>query len=772
MGLSAGIMMLATIAAPVSMGSGDRWQLYTGLFGATEIELCLPAGDPSPAVAEAVAKLEGRGEFKLQLTRAGEAPPAGRAKLPRIVLGEHSTPGMQPILEALEIEAIEPAGFLFGGTNYIQERDVLVACLEDPERPGLPLTVYLGVEAETAQAFLGDLELTSNPGFVAYRGGHPMVQGELERSGVIIKETVQAQWGRWQMREREVQRGQQRGFMLRVHPGVSQASIDAYLEQAVGARSNVRQWTGQTSKVELHLFATPLDKQLFTGSIEISSVNPVRPWAQVLLADGIPTDGGASVALALARVSLGREADAWLRDGASHAAANQYYDRSLATWIARLGAAQLWLSAAELLDPAASNKHSPHVLAPQRGLLFQTLTRQRGAEWMRGLWQGSKSLSPGDPELEAQWRKALEQAQSQRADRLEPVRRREFLASGAFAGADLVKQAGGLQSGLLNDEVDLACRQLKQLGANAVALSTYAYLDSEPPALPSLARRRSSDPDVAFLWAAAAARRSGLKLASQARILTSPSGGLAGMAPWHKPEDWIRFHEGFRTWVAHYALLAELCRADLFALGSELLHSTQWEAEPDRVYVDYQLLEDKRRLFEEEVATARGAFSGALTYVALMGPHGKEAERFQLWSSFDLLGATMFYPVTRQAWPLGSSIPRLVSDNMTENLEPLGELARDTGLPWVLWPIGFPSTIDAHSKPFELRGEVSAKRQTQLFTTLAGVLEDLKQRELSPRGLFIWNWRVHSLAGGKSERSYTPQDKPAQALLPRVFGAL
>ncbi|MEM7165929.1 MAG: glycoside hydrolase TIM-barrel-like domain-containing protein [Planctomycetota bacterium] len=219
-----------------------------------------------------------------------------------------------------------------------------------------------------------------------------------------------------------------------------------------------------------------------------------------------------------------------------------------------------------------------------------------------------------------------------------------------------------------------------------------------------------------------------------------------GRIDFEDPADLDEWWRNYNTFVLHYANLAETENVECFCVGVELLDMVR--RAPERWS---RLIKDVRTIY-----------NGKLTYAANWD---EEFQVVPFWGELDMVGVQCFFPVTESEQPTQIEL----REGMQAIAEELHRVARDNGKTLLLTEVGFKSTRGATIKPWEWPSEdtvVDLQQQARAYEAVLDVLE------IRPwfAGLFWWNWLTEPAPGDKADRIFTPQDKPAEALLRERWG--
>jgi hypothetical protein len=303
------------------------------------------------------------------------------------------------------------------------------------------------------------------------------------------------------------------------------------------------------------------------------------------------------------------------------------------------------------------------------------------------------------------------------------------------------------RGGYADKPADASLEALRRSGADSVALIAMQY---QPTVYSNYvgADPRFTQSDHSLTVTTRRAQDLGLKV--RLRVMVDPSRGSSRteIAP-RDPDAWF---VNYQRRLLHYARLAQRLRIDTLDIGVELAsltgpkYSLRW-----------------RHLAQ----AARTVFRGKVSYDALFS----EYRQIDWWDALHEIGIDAYFPLAegpaRSAGEVTAAWSRFVDDAGREHryLSDLAALARRFRRPIVFTELGYPSSTNALVTPWEAGHVYSAEQQrlalTGTFRALAG------QPWL--RGVYLWEWRARSSAGGPGNTDYTVQGKPAEKSVRRWF---
>lgn len=757
--MSRWLRWLVLCCALASAPRAGEWELYRRLMDARALLVQCPPGAASLQAERLAAAGATRTGWSVHF---GADAPRGAA---RLVLGSFEFEPAAALARALGAERV-PGGFTFLGRDYNGPSDALIATFEDPERPGLPVTLYLSSSAAVLPAFVRDLEPRWSPRFSTWR------VGELEREGALVR--ADSGWSpllesdhysAWRERIDGDRRLSSEGFTMQAPRTVEAERAIAYAAMAARVRASVLEWAlapNQAAPRPVHLVmhTSPAEMRALLDRADLYVENRAMGSVHVLLAPTLPDDGGRGVARMLGYTLLGEPAAPWLLDGAAGDACASWWGTPESTWIAWLAESGPLPSAAELVAPEAALRYSPHLLVPLRGRLFGLLRAREGAAGLRELWQGARELAL-DADLEQRF--AAELARTRAAEHANIEQRRA--ARAAHARVEGARLRGLVLSHCARPDAaaidELA--QVQAFGANAVLLPVLAWARAGVPGRAGQAPREwpagyASDLEIVQELE----RSAGLARWLAPQWLTSSSGACAAEEVRTLPAEWDAFFEEYGRVLQHYALLGELAQAEGLMIGSELANATRppGESSLDPDY-DRAIHEHRQQSWAALARQLRGPFAGALSYAARWDD---DLSTFSFWSELDCVAENLFDPVPSQP-----GTPEQTRASIAAALEThLGTLvgaARAVHKPSFAL-LGCPARERGFEHPGFRAGEPDARAQQLYYAGLEDALRELDKRGSAPEVLLLW-----SIESGRGQRGFDPLGNPAQAELERLLRA-
>ena len=413
-----------------------------------------------------------------------------------------------------------------------------------------------------------------------------------------------------------------------------------------------------------------------------------------------------------------------------------------------------------------NGERSPHVTGPLRALLFRVVLEERGADFVRGLWQGTQSLAL-DEGLAARFEAGLLALVDEHRAQLESERQRRELALAApmrmgvhveperFGDDDAVRGHG-------SPAVRASLTRAQSLGLDAITVSAYRYVDGGPPAYWGQAHGPSAPiPDAALWRTLEVARELGLRTSLRSHSLRGPSTTWNTWMPLAGLDAWTEEFEHLERVVEHHALLAELAGCELLCIAGGLRNATDADPErPGRREVDLPVCNLKLERWERIIAVARQAFDGGLTYAADDIP---ELLNVQFWDRLDYVGVDLYEPLGDPNDPDRRLGRQALERRFGVALDRLAIQGARVGKPVLVTEVGFPSASASRLDPTWIAGTAAPEEQAELVHALSRAARE--EREVPLAGLWLWRWSTDPSVGGNADRSWLLARKAAEAAI-------
>lgn len=296
-------------------------------------------------------------------------------------------------------------------------------------------------------------------------------------------------------------------------------------------------------------------------------------------------------------------------------------------------------------------------------------------------------------------------------------------------------------------DADLSLANLAATSANWMALLVTVYQDTAGSTVirqdPFLT---PTDDDL--LLAIDRAHRRGLRvlLIPHVDISEEPDRSRSEIGTGFDDGAWAAWFASYRSFIEHYATLAQNARVDVLSVGTELTtteaRTTEWRA---------------------LIQSTRSLYAGPLVYGSNWYP---SPATVTWWDALDWIGVDAYFPLSSAAGPTAASLWEAWQSRGYVDL--LRAISQRWNRPIILTEIGYRSIAGTANRPwcFSTDAPVNLEAQAAAYQAALAVFWS----EPWVAGMFWWNWSPNPRRGGSRDTSYTPFGKPAAAILQSFYG--
>ena len=235
----------------------------------------------------------------------------------------------------------------------------------------------------------------------------------------------------------------------------------------------------------------------------------------------------------------------------------------------------------------------------------------------------------------------------------------------------------------------------------------------------------------------------GLKVMLKPHIWIS-DGSWVGDLSFDTEEEWQTFEKSYLTYIVDFATLADSMNAEAFSIGVELKN----------------LVTERPAFWPVLIDTVRDVYSGTLTYAA----NWDNYQNVGFWNELDLIGIDAYFPVGYSKTPTFNECYQ----GWSENFEKLKTMSQSVGKNIVFTEFGYRNIDYCGKEPWDENGNATFNTEAQ-----KNAYEAIFYRfwgESWFEGGFLWKWHPNdATAGGEENNRFTPQNKPVEALISKIY---
>ena len=227
-------------------------------------------------------------------------------------------------------------------------------------------------------------------------------------------------------------------------------------------------------------------------------------------------------------------------------------------------------------------------------------------------------------------------------------------------------------------------------------------------------------------------------------LLSMDEGGWRGEITSIRESDWDIWFEGYKNFILHYAKIARETGAEMFCIGTELTEATAAHTD------SWMTL----------ISAVRRVYRGHLTYAANWS---EEYLHIRFWDALDYAGIDAYFPLSDKEKPTYEELMKAWKKWLPE----IEEWQKRTRKPVIFPEVGYRSSIGAARAPWEHASgpKVDLELQKDCYRAMVDTFWDKEWFY----GVYWWDWGTSVKMGGKLNRGFTPQNKPAQGYIAELY---
>ena len=235
------------------------------------------------------------------------------------------------------------------------------------------------------------------------------------------------------------------------------------------------------------------------------------------------------------------------------------------------------------------------------------------------------------------------------------------------------------------------------------------------------------------------------------RIMVKPHiwvwrGEFTGNIKMDSEENWIILEESYTQFILTYAKAAENLNADILCIGTEL----------------EQFVANRPMYWQKIIKEIREIYKGKLTYAA----NWDEFKRVTFWKDLDFIGIDAYFPLSNKKSPTIAEYELGWKLHKSEILK----VQKQFNKPVIFTEFGYRSVDFNGKKPWDskrVEGGINLEAQAN---ALQAIYNQFWNEEWFAGG-FLWKWfHKHDEVGGEKNNRFTPQNKPAEELIRKLYG--
>tara|TARA_R110000868_G_scaffold115383_5_gene308081 strand:- start:5582 stop:6586 length:1005 start_codon:yes stop_codon:yes gene_type:complete len=218
-------------------------------------------------------------------------------------------------------------------------------------------------------------------------------------------------------------------------------------------------------------------------------------------------------------------------------------------------------------------------------------------------------------------------------------------------------------------------------------------------------------------------------------------GQFTGYVEMKNETEWATFEASYSNFILEYAELAQETKAELFCIGTEL----------------QKFIENRPQYWNTLIKKIKTIYKGKLTYAA----NWNEFNKTPFWNQLDYIGVDAYFPVSDSKTPTFEECMEGWKQHKTH----IKNLSIENKKPILFTEFGYRSVDYSGKKPWVSDRSINQVNLEAQNNTTKALFETFWKEEWFAGG-FIWKWfHNHDKVGGENNFMFTPQNKPAEAII-------
>ncbi len=285
--------------------------------------------------------------------------------------------------------------------------------------------------------------------------------------------------------------------------------------------------------------------------------------------------------------------------------------------------------------------------------------------------------------------------------------------------------------------------QVQQVHANWVALMPFAFMQSiDSPRIYYNSQRQWKGESIDGIKETATSFKT-----KDMKVMLKPqlwigNGMFTGHIKMTTEVNWRVLEQQYEMYILDFAKAAEAVHCDMFCIGTEL----------------NSFVSQRPMFWDSLIIKVKKYFTGKITYAENWDSYDKVL----FWKQLDYIGIDAYFPISEQQLLTAS----VLKNGWEKHKQAIKAIHAKTGLPVLFTEYGYRSTDYNAKEPWkEIKAPVNVDNQTKALEAL------YKQFWTEPwfAGGFLWKWYDNSNVGEANINDYTPQYKPAEDLIRKVY---
>jgi len=222
-------------------------------------------------------------------------------------------------------------------------------------------------------------------------------------------------------------------------------------------------------------------------------------------------------------------------------------------------------------------------------------------------------------------------------------------------------------------------------------------------------------------------------------------GQYTGFITMDSEDKWKILEDSYEEFILMYAQTAQEIKADIFCIGTEL----------------EKFVANRPKYWSSLIQKIKKIYKGKLTYAS----NWDEFKRVSFWDQLDYIGVDAYFPLSEEKTPTVEEFEKGWGKHKTE----IKKIQSHYKKPILFTEYGYRSVDFSGKEPWDSKRVDGAVNMEAQKNGLQAIYNQFWKEDWFVGG-FLWKWfHVHDKVGGEKNNRFTPQNKPAEELMKKLY---
>lgn len=285
-----------------------------------------------------------------------------------------------------------------------------------------------------------------------------------------------------------------------------------------------------------------------------------------------------------------------------------------------------------------------------------------------------------------------------------------------------------------------------KVNSNYVALMPFGFIRklSEPEIRFNTKRQWFGERKEGIQQYAAEFRKKNIKVMLKPQIWVW-GGEYTGYIEMNSEENWKTLEDSYEKFILLYAKAAQSINADILCIGTEL----------------EKFVANRPDYWKSLIKKIKKVYKGKLTYAA----NWDEFKRVNFWNQLDYIGVDAYFPLCESKSP---TIQEL-EIGWKPHKDEIQKIQSRYQKPVLFTEFGYRSVDFTGKEPWDSKRVEGSINLSAQANGLQAIYNQFWKEDWFAGG-FLWKWfHRHERVGGENNNRFTPQNKPAEQLVQKLY---